>query len=104
MNKNNNFEFDFDGLVHANKGDIVVCINNGGSYTTYDDFFRAYNLNTLLERYCHESLVVGGEYKVVGLHAHEDFDFNVYILEGMDNKIYLCTDSVDYLYVSKRGE
>lgn len=104
MNKNINFEFDFDGLVHANLGDTVICINNEGSYTTYDDFFRAYKLNTLLERYCYESLVVGEEYKVVGFNVPEDSDCKVYILKDMDNKIYLCTDNVDYLYVSKRGE
>lgn len=88
--------------VYANKGDTVVCIDNGGSYTTYDDFFRAYSLYALLERYCHKNLVVGGEYKVIGLYAHEDCDCNVYILEGRDNKIYLCKDDVDYLSIVRR--
>lgn len=88
--------------VYANIGDIVMCINDGGSYTTYDDFFIENNCSDLLLRYHHDTLTEGHKYKVIDVYPHSDYTCNVYILEDENNDIYLCTDSSDYLSVVRR--
>ena len=88
--------------VYANIGDTVMCINDGGSYTTYDDFFIENNCSDLLLRYHHDTLTEGHKYKVIDVYPHSDYTCNVYILEDENNDIYLCTDSSDYLSVVTR--
>ena len=84
--------------VYANKGDKVLCINNGGSYTTYDNFFKENYHEDLLSNYKHAALTPGIVYTVVAIHLHSDGSCNVYILENDGGDIFLCTDDTDYLY------
>ena len=84
--------------VYANKGDKVLCIDNGGSYTTYKEFFKESGHEDLLINYKHTALTPGSVYTVVAIHPHRDGSCNVYILENDGGDIFLCTDDTDYLY------
>lgn len=84
--------------VYANKGDKVLCIDNGGSYTTYKEFFKESGHEDLLTNYKHTALTPGIVYTVVAIHPHRDGSCNVYILENDGGDIFLCTDDTDYLY------
>lgn len=84
--------------VYANKGDKVLCIDNGGSYTTYDTFFKESGYEDLLNNYKHKALTPGIVYTVVAVYPHRDYSCNVYILKNDDGHIFLCTDDTDYLY------
>ena len=85
--------------VYANKGDKVLCIDNGGSYTTYSDFFKQNNREDLLDKYSGWPLTVGKIYEIIDIYPHNDRTCNIYILKegGNDNTVYLCTDNTDYL-------
>ena len=85
--------------VYANKGDKVLCIDNGGSYTTYKDFFKQNGREDLLDKYKGWPLTVGVVYEVVDIYPHNDRTCNVYILKekSNDDVIYLCTDDTDYI-------
>lgn len=85
--------------VYANKGDKVLCIDNGGSYTTYKEFFTQNNREDLLNKYKGWPLTVGKVYEVVDSYLHSDRTCNVYILKEKynDKVIYLCTDDTDYI-------
>lgn len=86
-------------LVNAKLGDKVVCIDNGGSYTTYDKFFFHYRLNHLLSEYTHRSLEPGRVYTVLYHFKHTSFTNNVFVLrDDFVGGVYLCSDSKDYLY------
>lgn len=86
-------------LVNAKCGDKVVCIDNGGSYTTYDTFFTYYLLDDLLSEYTHKSLETGRVYTVLYHLKHISFTNNVFVLrDDFVGGVYLCTDSKDYLY------
>lgn len=84
--------------VYANKGDKVLCIDNGGSYTTYDDFFKESGHEYLLNNYKHTALTPGIVYTVVAVYPHREYPCNVYILKNDDGHIFLCTDDTGYLY------
>lgn len=85
--------------VYANKGDKVLCIDNGGSYTTYKDFFKQNSREDLLDKYKGWPLTVGVVYEVVDIYPHNDRTCNVYILKekSNDDVVYLCTDDTDYI-------
>lgn len=84
--------------VYANKGDKVLCIDKGGSYTTYDNFFKENDYEDLLTNYKHTALTPGIVYTVVAVYPHRNVSCNVYILENDGGDIFLCTDDTDYLY------
>ena len=54
--------------VYANKGDRVLCIDNGGSYTTYKNFFKENGREDLLHKYKGWPLTVGKVYKVIDIY------------------------------------
>lgn len=85
--------------VYANKGDKVLCIDNGGSYTTYKNFFKENGREDLLYKYKGWPLTVGVVYEVVDIYPHNDRTCNVYILKekSKDDVVYLCTDDTDYI-------
>lgn len=85
--------------VYANKGDNVLCIDNGGSYTTYKDFFKQNGREDLIDKYKGWPLTVGKVYEVIDIYPHNDRTCNVYILieKYKDNVVYLCTDDTDYI-------
>lgn len=84
--------------VMAMPGDKVICLDNGGSYTTYDSFFKQMRREDLADRYCHAALQVGRVYTVMDVGPHFEFTCNVYILHDSEtDKIFLCTDDTDYL-------
>ena len=86
-------------LVNAKPGDTVVCINSGGSYTTYNSFFIHYGLKELLSDYNHGPLIIGREYTVLYRFKHTSFANYVFVLrDKYTGYVYLCTDSRDYLY------
>lgn len=86
-------------LVNARPGDKVVCIDSGGSYTTYNRFFIHYSLKDLLSYYNHAPLTVGREYTVLYRFKHTSFTNYVFVLrDEYTEDVYLCTDSRDYLY------
>lgn len=85
--------------VYANKGDNVLCIDDGGSYTTYKDFFKQNGREDLMDKYKGWPLIVGKVYEVVDIYPHNDRTCNVYILKekSKDDVVYLCTDDTDYI-------
>lgn len=85
--------------VMALPGNDVLCVDNGGSYTTYKDFFKENGREDLLDKYKGWPLTVGKVYEVVDIYPHNDRTCNVYILKEKDNDniVYLCTDDTDYI-------
>ena len=85
--------------VMALPSDAVLCVDNGGSYTTYKDFFKQNSREDLLDKYKGWPLTVGKVYEVVDIYPHTDRTCNVYILKEKDNDniVYLCTDDTDYI-------
>lgn len=85
--------------VMALPGDNVICLDNGGSYTTYKDFFKYNHREDLLNKYKGWPLTVGKIYEVIDIYPHTDKTCNVYILKEKynDNVVYLCTDDTDYI-------
>lgn len=84
--------------VMAAPGDQVICVDNGGSYTTYDSFFKQIEREDLKDKYCHAPLQVGEVYTVMDIGPHREFDCNVYILHNsVKDKVFLCTDDTDYM-------
>lgn len=85
--------------VMALPGDHVLCVDNGGSYTTYNDFFKQNGREDLMNKYKGWPLTVGKVYEVVDIYPHTDRTCNVYILKEKDNDniVYLCTDDTDYI-------
>lgn len=86
--------------IHAKPGDRLMCIDSGGSYTSYTTFFDYYHLEYLAENYTRRSLTPGCTYTVLYRQKHPaQRDVWVYVLIGCGTGgIYLCTDSADYLY------
>ena len=84
--------------VYANKDDKVLCIDDGGSYTTYDEFFKDNGYRYCLSNYKHAALTPGMIYTVVAVYPHRDYSCNVYILKNDNEDVFLCTDDIDYLY------
>lgn len=84
--------------VYANKGDKLLCIDDGGSYTTYDDFFKDNGYRYFLSNYKHAALTPGMIYTVVAVYPHRNYSCNVYILKNDNEDVFLCTDDTDYLY------
>lgn len=69
-------------------GKIIEVLDDGGSYTSYDDFFEINNLQQLKDKYSYESLEVGSLYKIVAKGKHECGD-KILAVEGIDSQIYL---------------
>ena len=89
----------YSNRVYANKGNKVMCIDDGGSYTTYKDFFKQNGREDLRDKYKGWPLTVGKVYEVVDIYPHNDRTCNVYILKekSNDDVVYLCTDDTDYI-------
>lgn len=88
----------------ASIGDRVVCIYNGGSYRTYDSFFKYYGLENLLPKYEGHPLTEGRVYAVLYRFKHTSFEDIVLVLEDIwTGKIFLCKDSPRYLYTIHTG-
>lgn len=85
-------------------GDRVVCIYNGGSYRTYDTFFKYYGLEHLLPKYEGHALIEGRVYAVLYRFRHTSYDAIVLVLEDIwTGEIFLCTDAPRYLYTIHTG-
>jgi hypothetical protein len=72
-----------------NVGDFVFVQDTGKTYTTYDDWFKIYNLG-LHKKYQRDSLPVKkNQYKVVAKGKHENQNKMLYAIQDLDGNVYL---------------
>ena len=85
-------------------GDRVVVKDNGGSFTTYRDFFKQNNLEQWEWLYAvNKSIPEGKEYKIVatGVHEHVAEYGTLYVLQAENREIYIGSNDCDYMELVK---
>lgn len=77
----------------------VICLDNGGSYTTYDTLFEECpEILQYKNRYSRKLLTSKTLYTVLALVPHHCGDCNIFVLEHpLTKEVYLCTNAACYL-------
>jgi hypothetical protein len=93
-------------------GDIVTCIDTGGFYYNYRDFFisnnmeeyiEAWNISTY-ERPHGKNIRKNEDYYVLNLGWHRDKTTKIAVLMDKNEYLYLMSCSSEYLMINKESK